>query len=993
MSSKNLLRKVVLPALILISQITYSQGKVVTGKVTDSKDGTPLNAVSVIAKGSKTGAQTATDGTFHISVGSSVTALIFSSVGYASQEVSIVGKTEIEVALVLTNASLSEVVVIGYGTTRKKDLTGSVATVNARDFNKGVITTPEQLIAGKVAGVSITPNNGAPGSGSTIRIRGGSSLNASNDPLIVIDGMPISNSSIAGVASPLSLINPNDIATFTILKDASATAIYGSRASNGVIIITTKKGQGGKPKFSFTSQESAATLIKEYSVLSPTQFRNLVNTYGTTAQKALLGSANTDWQKQIYQTAITTDDNLSITGSLKQLPYRLSLGYLNQNGILKTGNLQRATASLNLNPVFLDNHLKIDFYVIGSFTKTRFANTSAVYGATAFDPTQPVYSKDQRYGGYWERLDPSNTVTGLASLSPKNPLGLLEQEFNIGYANRLIANTTIDYKLHFFPDLHAIVSGGYDYSKGYGNVVVNDSAAASYNGFQDTIIHAYHGGERTHYQTNINNSYVNFYLNYTKNIDAKNKLEVMAGTEYQNYLTTNYYFKSYTYDKTLTSTPNGQYDKPQNRLLSYLGRINYSYNNMLFITGSFRRDGSSKFIAKNRWSNFPSAAVAWSLNQLPGLMNSKVLSNLKLRVGYGVTGQQDGIGDYDYISYYYLSDARAQYQLGNTFYQMYRPGGYYANRKWEQTATSNIAIDYGFFDNRISGSLEFYYKKTTDLLNQITEPAFTNFSNTIVANVGNMENKGVEFTFNAEPVKSKNVTWDFSFNATYNKNKITKLTINDIPNYVAQIAGIGGNGGVQANAVGYARGSFYVFQQIYDKSTGKPIENLYEDLNRDGIINNSDLLIFKSSDPKMFFGFSTNINYKKWNAGFTMRANTGNYLFNNAATNGAISKFLFSSYLANESTDVLNTSFEGTGNFYQSNYYVQNASFLKMDYINVGYNVGKLKNDINLRLNAGVQNVFTITKYKGADPEINGGIDGSQYPRPRTFILGLGLDF
>ncbi|HYM94224.1 MAG TPA: TonB-dependent receptor, partial [Chitinophagaceae bacterium] len=597
-----------------------------------------------------------------------------------------------------------------------------------------------------------------------------------------------------------------------------------------------------------------------------------------------------------------------------------------------------------------------------------------------------------RYGGYWERLDPSDPVTGLASLSPKNPLGLLEQQFNIGHANRLIANTTIDYKLHFFPDLHAIASAGYDYSKGYGNVIINDSAAVEYKGFK-AADGTYHGGQRTHYQTNINNSYVNFYLNYTKNIDAKNKLEVMAGTEYQNYLTTNYYFKSYAYDTAVTSHPNYPFDKPQNRLLSYLGRINYSYNNMLFITGSFRRDGSSKFIAKNRWSNFPSAAVAWSLNQLPGLKNSKVLSNLKLRVGYGVTGQQDGIGDYDYISYYYLSDTKAEYQLGNTFYQMYRPGGYYANRKWEQTATSNIAIDYGFFDNRISGSLEFYYKKTTDLLNQITEPAFTNFSNTIVANVGSMENKGVEFTFNAEPVKSKNVTWDFSFNATYNKNKITKLTINDIPNYVAQIAGIGGNGGVQANAVGYARGSFYVFQQIYNKSTGKPIENLYEDLNRDGIINNSDLLIFKSSDPKMFFGFSTNINYKKWNAGFTMRANTGNYLFNNAATNGAISKFLFSSYLANESTDVLNTNFEGTGNFYQSNYYVQNASFLKMDYINVGYNVGKLKNDINLRLNAGVQNVFTITKYKGLDPEINGGIDGNQYPRPRTFILGLGLDF
>ena len=889
---------------------------------------------------------------------------------------------------------LNEVVVIGYGTVRKKDLTGSVATVTAKDFNQGAITTPEQLISGKVAGVSITPNDGAPGSGSTIRIRGGSSLNASNDPLIVIDGMPLSNSGIAGVANALALINPNDIASFTILKDASATAIYGSRASNGVIIITTKKGQKGKPKFSFVSQLSAGILAEKFSVLSPTQFRTLVNTYGSTAQKALLGSANTDWQDQIYQTAITTDNNLSVSGSLKQLPYRLSLGYLNQNGILKTGNLERVTTSLSLNPLLLDGHLKIDFNIKGSFTKSRFANTAAVWGANQFDPTQPVYSGkgNARYGGYWERLDPANTNTGLAALSPKNPLGLLMQQSDIGNANRLIANAVIDYKLHFFPDLHAIANVGYDYSKGYGNVTVNDSAAASYKSFT-SLDGSVHGGSRTHYQTNISNSYFNFYLNYIKNINPKNKFEVMAGVEYQDYLTTNYSFKSYAYDTAVTSYPQYLFDKPENRLLSLLGRVNYSFNNVLFITASFRRDGSSKFIAKNRWGNFPSAAIALNLNEIANLKNSKVLSNLKLRIGYGVTGQQDGIGNYDYISYYGLSDVRAQYQFGTTFYQMYRPGGYYANRKWEQTATSNIAIDYGFLDNRISGSIELYYKKTTDLLNQITQPAFTNFSNTIVANVGSMENKGVEFSTNFQPIKSKNVVWDVSFNVTYNQNKITKLTINDIPNYVNQIGGIGGNGGVLANAIGYPRGSFYVFKQIYDKAGDKPTEVLFEDLNRDGLINTSDLFVFKSSDPKMFYGFSTNVIYKKWNAGFNMRASVGNYLFNNVATNGAISKFLFSSYLANQSSDVLNTNFQGTGNFYQSNYYVQNASFLKMDNINIGYNVGKLKKDINLRLNAGVQNVFTITKYQGLDPELSGGIDNNQYPRPRTFILGLGLDF
>lgn len=993
MSCKKLPKASVLLTFLLLSHLlSYSQDKIITGKVTDPKDGSGISGVNVTAKGSTGGTQTGTDGTYRITVGPSVTVLVFSSAGFVTQEINITGKSSADVSLAVNNASLTEVVVIGYGTARKKDLTGSVTTVNAKDFNKGAITTPEQLISGKVAGVAITPNDGAPGSGSSIRIRGGSSLNASNDPLIVIDGMPLSNSGIAGAPNALALLNPNDIATFTVLKDASATAIYGSRAANGVIIITTKKGQSGKPKFSFVTQLSAGVLAKKASILSPDQFRTLVNTYGTTAQKSLLGTENTDWQDEVYQTAITSDNNLSVSGSLKKLPYRLSAGYLNQDGILRTSNLQRITTSLTLNPVLLDGYLKIDLNVKGAFTKSRFANTAAVWGATQFDPTQPVYSDKSRYGGYWERLDPANTNTGLAALSPKNPLGVLLQQSNIGHSNRLIANAAIDYKLHFFPDMRATVNVGYDYSKGYGDVVVGDSAAMSYRSFTSPD-GSVHGGSRSHYQTNINNSYANFYLSYTKNINDKNKIEVMAGTEYQDYLTTNYGFKSYAYDTAVTSYPQYPYDKPRNRLVSFLGRVNYSFNNILFITGSFRRDGSSKFTEKNRWANFPSAAVALSLSELDGIKGIKVLSNLKLRLSYGVTGQQDGIGNYDYISYYGLSNDKAEYQFGNNFYQMFRPGGYYENRKWEQTATYNVAVDYGFFDNRLSGSIEFYYKKTTDLLNQITQPAFTNFSNTIVANVGSMENKGIEFSTNIQPIRNKDMVWDVSFNVTYNKNRITKLDINEDPEYVNQIAGIGGNGGVQANAVGYERGSFYVFKQIYDKNTGKPIENLYEDFNRDGIINNSDLYIFKSGIPKMYYGFSTNLSYKKWNAGFSLRANTGQYLFNNVATNGAYSKFLFSSYLSNQSSDVLNTNFEGTGNFYQSNYYVQNASFLRMDYINFGYNVGKLNKNISLRLNAGVQNAFVITKYKGLDPEQGGGIDNNQYPRPRTFILGAGLDF
>lgn len=977
--------------LMVLAQTIFAQSKTVTGKVTDSKDGSPVQNASVTIKGTNLGTTTDAGGNFRIAVENNAV-LVITSVGFGSTEVTVGTQTSLTIQLVSTQGTLNEVVVVGYGTQRKRDLTGSVVAVSAKDFNKGVISTPEQLISGKVAGVSITPNNGAPGSGSVIRIRGGSSLNASNDPLIVIDGMPLSNSGIAGVANALALINPNDIASISILKDASATAIYGSRASNGVIMITTKKGQRGKPKFSFTSQLSVGKLVKQFSVLSADEFRNLVSTYGSPAQQALMGKTSTNWQDQIYQTAIGTDNNLSISGSMKKLPYRLSLGYLNQNGILKTGNLERVSVSLNLSPSLFKDYLKIDFNVKTSFSNTRFANEGAVGSANAFDPTQPVYSGSKRFGGYWERLDPAHP-TGLASLSPKNPLGSLMQQKNLGWANRVIANAVLDYKVHFLPDLHAIANVGYDYSEGFGMNIINDSAAGSYKNFTSAD-GSVHGGSWTHYKSVISNSYLNFYLNYTKNIDRKNRIEAMAGIEYQDYLTTNYNFKSYAYDTAVTSTPLYPFDKPENRIFSYLGRINYTFNNAIFLTASIRRDGSSKFAAENRWGNFPSAALAFKLNELSFLKDSKVLSNLKLRLGYGVTGQQDGIGNYDYISYYGLSDVRAQYQVGNTFYQMYRPGGYYANRKWEQTATSNIALDYGLYDNRISGSIEFYLKKTTDLLNQITQPAFTNFSNTIVANVGSMENKGVEFSINLQPVRSKDLNWEISFNATYNQNKITRLDINNIPGYVSQLAGIGGNGGIQANAVGYPRSSFYMFKQIYDDKNGRPVENLFVDFNRDGTINTSDLNLFKSPDPKMFYGFSTSVNYKKWSGSLSMRANVGNYLYNQAATNGAISKFLFSSYLANQSSDVLNTYFQGVGNFYQSDYYIQNASFLRMDYLNIGYNIGRLqRGNVSMRLNAGIQNVFTITKYTGLDPEMSGGVDGNQYPRPRTYVFGVGLDF
>lgn len=987
--------------MLAFAMPALAQDKVVTGKVTDSKDGAVLVGASVLVKGTTLGVSTDANGSFSLKVPASATTLVISSVSHTTIEVPIGSGKNLQIKLEQANNALNEVVVIGYGTARKKDLTGAVSTVSSKDFVKGAITTPEQLISGKIAGVAITSNGGAPGSGSTIRIRGGASLNASNDPLIVVDGLPLSNDGISGVASPLSMINPNDIETFTVLKDASASAIYGSRASNGVILITTKKGKKGAPTFSFSTQLSSASISKKADILNADQLATIIKANAPANIISKLGTAKTDWQDQIYQNAIGTDNNFSMSGGSATMPYRLSVGYLNQNGILKTGNLERTSIGITLNPTFLDNHLKIDINLKGSISKSRFANQGAIGSAVFFDPTQAVYTTSKRYGGYWEWLNANNYAsTGLETLAPKNPLGQLLQRDDRSNVQRSIGNIVVDYKMHFLPDLRAILNVGYDYSIGAGTINVNDSAASGYRRFKDPT-GLFHGGTSTEYNQIKNNQYLNFYLNYTKEFkEIDSRLEAIAGYEFQDYKTKNYNFSDLTFDKTIVSSPNFPYDEPRLTIMSLMGRVNFAIMNKYILTGSVRRDGSSRFSPENRYSVFPSAAFAWRIKNENFLKNSSAISDLKLRVGYGVTGQQDGIPYYSYVSFYNLSSVSGSYQLGNTFYQGYRPGGYYEQRKWEQTATTNLALDYGFLNNRITGSIEYYIKNTTNLLNEINQGAGTNFSNKIIANVGSMENRGVEFNINYQVVKGKNLNWDIAFNATYNKNKITKLTISDDPNFQGnRYGGISGGTGntILVNSTGYNRGAFFVFKQVYDPTTGKPIDNLFDDLNRDGVINEKDLYQYKGADPEMFFGFSTNLTYKKFSAGFVMRASVGNYLYNNTASSSGTIRNLINpiGYINNGSSDVLYTNFSGNGtNYYLSDYYVQNASFLRMDNINFGYNVGKVfHNKANLRLSGNVQNVFTITKYKGLDPEQNGGIDNNFYPRPRTFVLGLNLEF
>lgn len=997
MYSKRLFVAFVTCMLVLFSSATYAQNRVVTGTVTDSKDGAPLLGVTVSVKGANAATSTNAQGNYSIVVPATGNVLTFTSVGYISQELEITTDV-VNAALILSTSSLENVVVIGYGTVRKKDLTGSISSISSKDFNKGQNTTPEQLIAGKVPGVQVTSNGGAPGSGSTIRIRGGASLNASNDPLIVVDGVPIDNGSLSGASNALASINPNDIETFNILKDASATAIYGSRASNGVIIITTKKGKRGKPVINFNTLFTASKLYKYADVLDADAYRTYVNSHGDAAQIAMMGNANTDWQKEIYRTGIGSDNNLSVSGGMLngKLPYRVSVGYLTQQGVLKTGSLNRTSAGINLSPSFFNNHLKIDINLKGSKSDSRFANEGAIGAAVNFDPTQAVRSGNNRFNGYYEWLQASST-TGLRALAPRNPVGLLMDREDEGSALRSIGNIQFDYKFHFLPDLRANLNLGYDVAHGYGTIMVNDSAAQDYKRFKDDK-EVLHGGRNNEYSQFRTNTVLEFYFNYLKNIN-KHRIDLTAGYGYYDFLTKNENFADYTYDKVAVSTPNFPFDKPQYTLISYYGRLNYTFNDKYLFTAALRTDGSSKFNPDNRWGLFPSAAFAWKIKEEAFLEDNDVVSDLKLRLGYGITGQQDGIGYYDYISYYALSTTTAMYRLGNNYYQMYRPGAYYYNRKWEQTATYNIGLDYGFADNRINGSIDFYYKKTSDLLNEINQPAGANFSNKIVANVGNMENKGVELVINTVPVRNSSLLWNVNFNATYNKNEITKLDVVENPDYAGvRVGGITGGTGnnIQIHSVGYARSAFYVYQQVYD-AKGLPVENVFVDRNSDGQINEDDLYRYKNPDPKLYLGLSSDVAYKQWTVGFASRANFGNYVYNNvvSATGNQYNIINPLGYLNNGSSRVLQTNFQGGGDKQiLSDYFMENGSFFRMDNIFVGYDFGRiLNNKANLRLNANVQNVFIITKYTGLDPEVSGGIDNNFYPRPRTFGLGLNLTF
>ncbi|MEH2830626.1 TonB-dependent receptor [Segatella copri] len=979
-------RSLLLVALFVIGCLQLlAQTRTIKGEVTDAQNGEALIGATVMVEGEKGGTVTDFDGNFSLQVSSSAKKIKVSYIGYIDKVLSI--SDNMKVKLESDSKALADVVVIGYGTARKSDLTGSVATVKSKDFNKGLVSSPEQLINGKVSGVQIMSNSGSASAGSTIRVRGGASLNASNDPLIVLDGVPLEQGGISGNSSNfLSMINPSDIESMTVLKDASSTAIYGSRASNGVIIITTKKGQQGAVKVNFNTTNSLQTRAQMVDMLSRDEFVNVINQYGTDNQKSLLGTANTDWNDEVYRTAFGTDNNLSVSGSIdKWLPFRVSVGYYNQSGLVRKDNVERWTGNVVLTPSFFQDHLKLTINAKGTLNNNSFNNGGAVWAAATFNPTIPVYSGNDKYGGYNEALDADGYPV---NAGVRNPRGLVDLYDSKSKVSRFIGSMDVDYKVHFLPDLKLHATVGADYAKGDGTVYVPAYAAQSYN--KDESL----GGSDYKYGPQKNeNRLLTLYANYAKYFeDIKSNVDLTAGYDYQYWKSTTplYYTKSAA-GTNLSTVKASDY---RHVMLSYYGRINYSFDGKYLLTATVRRDASSRFSKDTRWGTFPSVALGWTLTEEPWLKNQKVLSNLKLRASYGVTGQQEGIGNYNYLPVYTYSVTGAEAFINGQYINTYRPEAYVEDLKWETTTSWNFGLDFGFLDGRIGGAIDFYTRKTKDLLASVPTAAGTNFSKTILTNVGNVDSKGIEVSLNATPIQTKDWEWNLSYNFTWQNMKVKNLSLT--------------KGGSQTNvkvgpsidayqfqvlSEGYEPYMFYVYHQLYDSKTGKPIEGAYADLNNDGEINESDLYRYHSPAPKYIMGLSTSLRYKQLTLGMSFRANIDNYVYNGMGmSTGAFETVSYN----NSQLNNLNTSFLKTGfktRQYLSDYYVENASFLKLDNLSLSYNVGKINKWASLTVSAMVQNVFTITGYSGTDPEVPNGMDNSFYPRPRTYSVSLGLQF
>ena len=1003
---------------LFLSVSAFAQSTI-TGQVKDAT-GEPVIGASVLINGTSNGTVTDLDGNFSISVQPGAT-LTISYIGFQKQQVA--AANGMVITLQEDQAQqMNEVVVIGYGAVKKSDLTGSVTALKPDSKNKGLVVNAQDMLAGKVAGVSVTSDGGTPGGGANIRIRGGSSLNASNNPLIVIDGVAMDQTGIKGVSNPLSLVNPQDIESFNVLKDASATAIYGSRGSNGVIIITTKKGRRGL-QVSYNGSFTVSKNSKNLDVLSADEYRSLIgNKFGTDLYTldtngnqvptaySRLGKANTNWQNEIFRTAFSHDHNVAVSGQVANwLPYRVSAGYTNQQGIIKTSNFERFTGALTLSPSFLNDHLKVTLNAKGMWTKNRYADGEAIKAARQFDPTQPVYASGyDNFGGYYQWLDDGTALNDSSwpktyySLATKNPVSILNLKNDRAISRDFLGSADVDYKVHGFEDLRFHVTAGVDVAKGR---QVTDVDPAS----PQAIYYGSYGWESQLKRNMQLSAYAQYYHDF--NDKAKNHFDIMAGYEWAHFWhnTNNAYWSYYPStngDATLAGKQRNYapyYYATENYLVSFFGRANWSLmDGRYMVTATVRNDGSSRF--KEHWATFPSFAFAWRINEENLFKQIDWLSDLKLRLSWGMTGQQEGIGDYNYFAIYEMNKGNESYYPIAGDGSLARPKAYDPNLKWETTTSYNVGLDWGILKQRLTGSVDWYYRKTNDLLNNATVPAGANFRNQVMSNIGSMYNMGVETSLHWLAVNAKDFNWTMDYNFTYNYNKITNLNGGSDPNYFVPTGGIsaGTGGNIQAQHVGNAVNSFHVFQQAYDKN-GKPLEGVVVDRNSDGKITDADKYYYKAPAAPVTMGFASRFEYRNWDLGFALRASLGNYVYNDAfASTSNMSNseiYVKSKFLVNRPTDVVADNWLSTETTStQTDYWVQNASFLKLDNVTLGYSFANLLkqgswNGITGRIYGTVNNVFCLTKYKGLDPEVFNGIDNNLYPRPISFILGLNLNF
>ena len=1022
------LRALTLAGGLLLTVSSFAQTNAIKGHVKDAS-GEPVMGATITVNGKAVGI-TDMDGNFSVDAAPG-TNLTFTYLGMTPQTVK--ASKEMSITLQDDSKALNEVVVIGYGVAKKSDLTGSVTAIKPDSKNKGVVVNAQDMLTGKVAGVNITSNDGTPGGGAKIRVRGGSSLNASNDPLIVIDGLAMDNDGVKGLSNLLSVVNPQDIESFSVLKDASATAIYGSRGSNGVIIITTKKGRKGqKPTVSYSGSVTISEKKNTVDVLSADEFRaNVERLYGKDSEAySALGTANTNWQDLIYRTAISHDHNITVSGAAKSLPYRVSVGYTDQQGIVKTSDFKRATASLNLNPSFFQDHLTLNLNAKGMYARTLYTDGSVVSAAVRMDPTQDPYNftseyhknqlrdKDgnslldqtlKNYGGYfqWSKKaeygDNTWPFTYDSTTQMPNPLSLLDQGSQIAHSRSFIGSADIDYKVHGFEDLRLHATLGADISKGR----QSQSFATSCT---NALYYGSYGGEEI-LKRNLS---LSAYAQYYKDFNKIHHFDIMAGYEWQHFWRSKNndyvgYYPETNNDASLAGTerPHTPYsEKSESYLVSFFGRANYTLLDRYFLTATVRDDGSSRF--KEHWAWFPSFAFAWKANEEAFLKNANWLSDLKLRLGYGKTGQQAGsIGDYEWIPSYSISTGTNGFYPVTGTGELYRPNNYRPDLKWETTSTYNVGLDWGIMDQRLSGSVDWYYRKTTDLLNYAPLSSMAGYKNQAWQNIGSLKNTGVEAAITWRAIQTKDWFWTMTYNFTYNKNEITDLngvSENGAPVVNTNIkVGDGSGAYLQANQVGYAMNSYYVYQQVYDKN-GKPIENCVVDRNGDGKINESDKYLYKSPAAPVTMGFSSRLEYKNWDFGFSLRASIGNYVYNNveqSMSNMNTGEWFSNSlkYFSNRMKSTVERNwqtYEITSKL--SDYYVKNASFLKCDNITLGYSFNNLFKSsgwhgLSGRAYATASNVFTITNYDGLDPEVGDGNDNNLYPRPFSVVVGLSLNF